>query len=55
MNERPLVKLVEDYLLENQHKSSNKLENELALANQFQVSRNSLREVMMHFQFLGVI
>ncbi len=55
MNDRPLVKQVEDYLLENQHQSGIKLENELDLANRFQVSRNSLREVMMHFQFLGVI
>ncbi len=55
MPKKPLVKVVEEYLLEKQNPSGTKLENEMMLAERFNVSRNSLREVMMHFQFLGVI
>jgi len=55
MSKKPLVTIVEDYLLENQFKPGSKLENELELAERFNVSRNSMREVMTHFQFLGII
>ncbi len=43
------------YLLENDFKPGSRLDNELQLAERFHVSRGSIREVLMHMQFLGVI
>ncbi len=55
MRDSQLVKDFESYLLERQQSPDGKLEGELELASRFHVSRNSIREVAMHFQFLGVI
>lgn len=55
MHEPDLVTAFEAYLLEAQAGADGKLEAEPALAERFKVSRGSLREVIMHFQFLGVV
>ena len=55
MSESQLVKDFQEYLLERQFSPEGKLDNEIELAKRFHVSRSGIREVIMHFQFLGVI
>ena len=43
------------YLIDNDFKPGSRLDNELELAEHFHVSRGTIREVLMHLQFLGVI
>ena len=43
------------YLLENDFKPGSRLDNELALAERFHVSRGTIREVLTHLQSIGVI
>ncbi|HBC88566.1 MAG TPA: hypothetical protein DCZ94_16585 [Lentisphaeria bacterium] len=43
------------YLIDNDYKPGSRLDNELELAELFHVSRGTIREVLMHMQFMGVI
>ncbi len=43
------------YLIDGDFKPGSRLDNELELAGKFKVSRSSMREVLMHLQFLGLI
>jgi DNA-binding FadR family transcriptional regulator len=52
---QPLVKDFERYLLEEQATADGKLESEVELAGRFKVSRSCMREVLTHFQLLGVV
>ncbi len=50
-----LNEVFKEYLIDGDFKPGSRLDNELELAKKFNVSRSSMREVLMHLQSLGLI
>jgi len=55
MDESNLLSKFQAYLLDGSHKPGSKLKSELELAERFGVARGTIREILVHFQFIGLL